>query len=239
MKKRSLSESVKKQIAFAQQYKCKKCDVLLPSSYQIDHVIPHSVSNDDSEQNLMSLCPNCHASKSQTERSRIIYYKKIKAETKSDICYFCLQVKDNFHNCSKEYLKIPKQNKTFNEVTEGLYRYANIPIETVYDKLSKLSLTKQDNILRINITKDFVYINNFFTHHDRDNLTPHELGKLVKEVLKEDKYKYSSVEIDIDIENNGGEGAEKAISYFSSLLPDEMPRDIFNNSNPSYIYYYE
>jgi len=202
MKKRSLSESVKKQIAFAQQYKCKKCDVLLPSSYQIDHVIPHSVSNDDSEQNLMALCPNCH-------------------------------------NCSKEYLKIPKQNKTFNEVTEGLYRYANIPIETVYDKLSKLSLTKQDNILRINITKDFVYINNFFTHHDRDNLTPHELGKLVKEVLKEDKYKYSSVEIDIDIENNGGEGAEKAISYFSSLLPDEMPRDIFNNSNPSYIYYYE
>ena len=66
---RKLTESFKKIIAHKQQYKCLKCDKLLPPSFQIDHIIPFSISKDDSEQNLQALCPNCHSLK-PTHRGR-------------------------------------------------------------------------------------------------------------------------------------------------------------------------
>ena len=75
--KRKLSETIKKQVAFEQEYKCNECKCMLPPSYQIDHIIPHCISGDDSRENLVALCPNCHATKTQKERKRIIYFKKI------------------------------------------------------------------------------------------------------------------------------------------------------------------
>jgi len=240
MTKRSLSEPVKKQIAFSQHYKCKKCNEMLPSSYQIDHIIPHSISNDDSKENLVALCSNCHASKTQNERSRIIYYKKMKAEKKCDICYFCFSDKDKNHKCSNEYIDIPVNKKKPNELIDELYKYAHIPESVMYDKLKRLNLEKTDDVLRIYITYEYVHINNFFTKHDRDNLSPHELGNLIKQVVGVDRYKYKSVEIDINITDESGEdGGDKAIEYFSSLLPQEIPKDIFCVTEPLYIYYLE
>jgi 5-methylcytosine-specific restriction endonuclease McrA len=64
---RKLGESIKKQVAYRQQYKCSSCLLLLPPSYQIDHIIPHSISGDDTIDNLTALCPNCHSNKTQKE----------------------------------------------------------------------------------------------------------------------------------------------------------------------------
>ena len=46
-KQRKLSESLKKIIAHREEYKCAHCKVLLPPSFQIDHIIPYSISNND------------------------------------------------------------------------------------------------------------------------------------------------------------------------------------------------
>ena len=64
-RKRKLSESVKKEVAHRQNYICCKCGQILPPTYQTDHIIPHSISNDDSFENLQALCPNCHSVKTK------------------------------------------------------------------------------------------------------------------------------------------------------------------------------
>ena len=76
---RKLKESDKKIIASSQFWKCKICENMLTSSYQIDHIIPFSISQDDSYNNLQALCANCHSYKSQKENNRILQFKKISA----------------------------------------------------------------------------------------------------------------------------------------------------------------
>ena len=68
MKTRKLKESTKKNIAFRQNYKCLTCDQLLPPSFQIDHIVPFSITNNDDENNLQALCPTCHSLKTQYQR---------------------------------------------------------------------------------------------------------------------------------------------------------------------------
>ena len=87
MSKRMVSEAMKKLVAAKQKYKCanrlgsklfrledykcpmwsKKDDAGLfdESGYEIDHIIEHSVSRDDSEENLQALCISCHRVKTK------------------------------------------------------------------------------------------------------------------------------------------------------------------------------
>ena len=88
---RRLTETIKKNVAYSQQWRCKTCEVLLPPSYQIDHIVPHSILEDDSIGNLQALCPTCHANKTQMEQARIIKYKYKRALENHQLCWFCLQ----------------------------------------------------------------------------------------------------------------------------------------------------
>ena len=108
-RKRKLSESVKKEVAHRQNYLCLKCCKILPPTFQTDHIIPHSISNDDSLENLQVLCPNCHSLKTQKENIRIIKFKSLLLSKCSDsehLCWFCLEsveydMDDHLKSCSK------------------------------------------------------------------------------------------------------------------------------------------
>ena len=62
----------KKQIAYNQQYKCNKCNKLLPPSYEIDHIIKRSEGGTNDLENLQALCRNCHGDKTWTENITVI-----------------------------------------------------------------------------------------------------------------------------------------------------------------------
>ena len=86
---RNVSESLKKDIAGRQYYKCnnepgsklyrletydcpmwnhkdeKKRGCFDRSGYEIDHIKEHSITHDDSPENLQALCRNCHIVKTK------------------------------------------------------------------------------------------------------------------------------------------------------------------------------
>ena len=66
--KRNVSESKKKYIASNQQWKCKKCDLLLDATYEIDHIIPLYKGGDNEISNLEALCRNCHGNKTLLDK---------------------------------------------------------------------------------------------------------------------------------------------------------------------------
>ena len=61
--KRSVSETKKKFVASRQNWKCLTCGETLPSTYQVDHIVPLENYGTNDIQNLRALCPNCHAMK--------------------------------------------------------------------------------------------------------------------------------------------------------------------------------
>ena len=82
---RLVSEGLKKLVAGRQNYKCAnkpfsnvitKYDCPLwqnktrrgifgEEGYQIDHIVEHSISKDDSEKNLQAICLSCHSVKTK------------------------------------------------------------------------------------------------------------------------------------------------------------------------------
>jgi 5-methylcytosine-specific restriction endonuclease McrA len=62
-----LTPAQKQRLAAEQKYLCRECDILLPSTWQVDHVIPLHLGGTNEWQNLQILCPLCHANKSQLE----------------------------------------------------------------------------------------------------------------------------------------------------------------------------
>lgn len=233
---RKLSEYIKKQVAFRQAYKCSICLLLLPPSYQIDHIIPHSISFDDTLTNLTALCPNCHANKTQKEYTRILYYKKRYSLIGNKICYFCFEIdNDGKHVCDMICKDIPvKKHRPNEKLDYDFYQFANLP-DDIEINLDKLKIENETLYIRIN--REYIYINNFFTKVIDDILTPNDLGNIVKEVIK-DEYKYTDVQVDIFIKNEGGLGGDSCIDYFSEILPNEMPEKIFKKGfNIKYIYF--
>ncbi len=87
MAKRNVTEAMKKLVAAKQKYKCankpgsnlfrledykcplwsrkEDCGLFDESGYEIDHIIEHSKSHDDSESNLQALCVSCHRVKTK------------------------------------------------------------------------------------------------------------------------------------------------------------------------------
>ena len=86
-KKRNVTESTKKRVAGKQNYKCnnkpgrklkglrkyscplwkdkKNPGSFDESGYEIDHIVEHCLSHDDSESNLQALCVSCHRVKTK------------------------------------------------------------------------------------------------------------------------------------------------------------------------------
>lgn len=59
---------MQKIVGARQLWRCAKCDCLLPSSYEVDHIKPLWDDGMDCFQtNAQALCPTCHANKTQLE----------------------------------------------------------------------------------------------------------------------------------------------------------------------------
>lgn len=91
MVRRRLRESVKKRVAASQRWCCSECGHVLESTYQIDHVVPHSVGGSDDPSNLTALCVRCHALKSQEEYHTIREFKRAMRclSVTERMCWFC------------------------------------------------------------------------------------------------------------------------------------------------------
>jgi 5-methylcytosine-specific restriction endonuclease McrA len=82
MNNRKIPELIKKKLIFNQKYKCIKCCILLPYTYEIDHIVPYSISKNNEINNLQALCPNCHALKTKEDNINI---RKWKSDNLMDI----------------------------------------------------------------------------------------------------------------------------------------------------------
>lgn len=71
MKRKLLSEVSKRIIAAGQKYMCvgSVCAgrILLPQTWELDHIHPLHLGGTNNVDNLQVLCPNCHALKTQKE----------------------------------------------------------------------------------------------------------------------------------------------------------------------------
>jgi len=236
---RKLRDSVKKIIAHKQKYTCAMCFELLPPSFQVDHIIPHSISNDDSEENLQALCPNCHSLKTQRENLRIYQYKKLREECPTDyvLCWFCIETYQNINEqehksiCSRQLKNIEqslkKQKEIISSCEEVLNKYKYVSrdkIEDLSGKIENININEKkvdedsnDETLKIKIIlsddSSYVYVKeNFVCKIKSTDIFPDDIAECVfiATRTKKDSNKYSSVDISIETSINECERVEKS-----------------------------
>ena len=76
VKRSELTEPTKKRVAYQQRYVCAGCDVLLPPTYEVDHIIPLALGGTNGLRNLQALCVPCHAQKTRDQRHAILAMRK-------------------------------------------------------------------------------------------------------------------------------------------------------------------
>ena len=134
--KRTLTIARKKRIAGRQNYKCAnspdrqltglenhKCilwqlqesnqGIFDESGYEIDHIIEHSISENDSDENLQALCVSCHRVKTARFNSN-----KRKENKKNKDPKDIKDIKDNSITKTKEKPKIKKVNTKKTNIKE-------------------------------------------------------------------------------------------------------------------------
>lgn len=258
MSKRKLSEREKKFVSSLQDWKCGICKKSLPSSYQIDHIIPFSISYNDEIDNLMSLCPNCHANKTQNEYNRIIYFKKLKAEMNSkNLCWFCLEDEDKYehkgeredkHTCNRTLKPILKKNESkLNSNIDNLDKFNFVNMSTKRETKTIDSITnsfdsiKLDSTLRIKLQNSLIFVNSFFTPSSTPSTPFFSIEEIAKAVsiatrTKKDSKRYDEVEISINIGNIGEDKENQMIDLLNDNLPELLPNRIFKDGNINYTY---
>jgi len=250
-RKRKLSESVKKEVAHRQNYICCKCETILPPTYQTDHIIPHSISNDDSLENLQALCPNCHSVKTQRENIRIIKFKSLlsKCAENANLGWFCLESstddmeEDHLKSCSKILKDInePKFKPKINvsSLDEMLAMHVYDDTSRVVNKLKnmKISETKEEvvsNILFIEIgLHDFsITVNNKYKYKiTNGDISPEDVGEAVFYGTRSKKYSKKIDTIEILLSDNETERTEEdkneCYNYLCDVLLEHLPERLF------------
>jgi hypothetical protein len=151
MSKRKVTEALKKLIAGRQNYKCANkinsqvvknynCPLWQneerqgsfgEEGYQIDHIIEHSISKNDAQENLQALCLSCHSVKT---RRFMIQTEDKSEDNKSD---------EKVYEIETLLDKRKKKNKT-----EYLVKWKGY-------KFSESTWEPKDNICSPNIIKNF------------------------------------------------------------------------------------
>ena len=70
--RRRLTAHEKKIVAAKGEWKCAVCGIVLPATYEVDHVIPLQKGGDDDIHNCQALCRSCHGKKTQEEEAERI-----------------------------------------------------------------------------------------------------------------------------------------------------------------------
>jgi len=63
--KRKFSTTHRIEIAYKSKYRCNMCHILLPPTFEVDHIKELWEGGKDEYSNLQALCPNCHATKTR------------------------------------------------------------------------------------------------------------------------------------------------------------------------------
>ena len=63
--KRAYSTTHRIEVAYKSKYKCNACNILLPPTFEIDHIVELRDGGTDTYDNLQALCPNCHSLKTR------------------------------------------------------------------------------------------------------------------------------------------------------------------------------
>lgn len=229
MQPRKLKESEKKIVASSQGWRCNCCNIILPSSYQIDHIIPYCINADDGRDNLSALCPSCHSIKTQKENSRIISFKKLRTIIGNEICWFCLNKYADNHACDNVLKDI-----IFERPTSYVERPFDKFMKTTEESMSKLSI---DTTLRIKLSSDFIFVNNYFTrvYQAENHLNEIADAVFVATRTKKDSGRYDTVEI--TFEDFEEEIPEELINYIDENLHELLSQRIFDkNKEIQYIY---
>ncbi len=89
VKRPAMPREIRETVAFSQGWRCNECEEMLCPCFQIDHVVPWCIQQDNSIQNLQALCANCHAIKSSREARKIrrVRIKQLSLGTK--LCWWC------------------------------------------------------------------------------------------------------------------------------------------------------
>ena len=67
-KRKRFSAFEKRVVAARQSWSCAGCKILLPATFEIDHVVPLHLGGDDClASNAHALCPRCHSEKTLKE----------------------------------------------------------------------------------------------------------------------------------------------------------------------------
>jgi len=244
MNRKSIKETTKKEICFRQSYKCCKCEMLLPPSFQIDHIIPWTLSNDDSEENLQALCPNCHSIKTQRESLRILQYKRIVKNCPENyhLCWFCLetyQMKSDEHKCDKVLKNINEVIKTQTKILSSFEEMCNR-----YKYIEKNKYDNDDTILKItiNLFNNTVYVNHVIVKFTEALFIEHITEAVFLATrTKKDSSRYDSVHINIQTKNDdeNEEGKIACLSYIENCnIIDELPSRIFKSLEDVVVFYY-
>lgn len=68
---RTLSRSMRVEIAYRQSYECRRCGLFpIPPTFEVDHIIELQDGGQDVAENLQALCPQCHKEKTRLNRLR-------------------------------------------------------------------------------------------------------------------------------------------------------------------------
>ena len=75
-KRPKISDTIRLTVSKKQNFLCVMCKPKkrLPSTFDIDHIIPRCEGGKDDISNYQALCNNCHAFKSRTERSKPVVH---------------------------------------------------------------------------------------------------------------------------------------------------------------------
>jgi hypothetical protein len=247
---RKLGETVKKTIAYSQAWKCNICQGLLPSAYQIDHVVPHSIMSDDSDDNLQALCPNCHSKKTQSEHVRIFQFKKKRALDDHHLCWFCLKKIGNnmVCSCDKTLKKITfNTEKNLSSMIMSFDKYCYIeerPSRVLGRRLGRKHhepKSRDDDVLRVKLEPRKITVNgdNQFDISDDFEYTVDYVAQCVFAATINRKFSktFSGVEVDISFgeEPNDLDGLILLLdSGLKLLLPERI---FFNPDTVSYNYF--
>lgn len=231
--RKPITDLIKKNIAYKQSYNCCICRNLLPPSYQIDHIIPHSISQNDNENNLQALCANCHSVKTQRENLRISQFKKLQSQYNDKLCWFCVQPFSNLdehaQTCDHIIRDIPQQFEPKKNCDISFENFCN---QNIY--INSSQMIKIDPVLKIEISfyNLCIYVNHVI--YKANNLDINEIAEAVDLATRSKKCsnRYTSIDILLsfkkiqDIQEND---INECFSYIEENLIDCLPDRIFNS----------
>lgn len=225
--RKQIPELIKREIMYNQKYQCNICRIMLPISYQIDHQVPHSISNNDSIQNLQALCINCHSIKTLRENERIIRFKKYccqKGIEKNKICWFCLENCNN--SCNRTLKRIELKPKNVKTVEE---------FEKMCDNFEFLKVDNR-HVLKVEICfyNLCIFVNNYIYKSNVEDIAIQDIANAIDLATRSKKYskRYTTLHIrSLFNYKPDSDDLERYYEFLGENILDNLNERVFKDIN--------